>query len=245
MTDPALERSANGWSARYGIHHLAIIPDGNLRWAQQRAVPIDAGHARGLDILDSLLDRLCSAGVHTMTVWGVSSDRGALAGRDADHLLRIDAEFLRDRLLETANKHDARVCHLGRRERLSADVRAALEDVERATVDHAAHVYNIALAYGGRDELVRAGQHFVDQRSAVCPGPNASIVDYLDTVGQRYPQPDVVIRTAGERRLSGFLPVQLEYSELFFLDQPFPELTFDALADIAEQFTARKRRFGA
>lgn len=245
MSGRALERMSDGWSNQVGIRHLAIIPDGNLRWAMQRSVPAIDGHRRGLDVLNALLDGLCSAGVHTLTIWGVSSESGALEGPDADNLMRIDAAFLRDRLLATANEHGARIHHLGRRDRLSQEVRAALDDVERATADHVAHVYNIALAYGGRDEIVRAGRHFVDGHAAVPAGAKASIADYLDTVGQPHPQPDIVIRTAGERRLSGFLPVQLEYSELFFLDQTFPELTFGALVDVAEQFASRKRRFGA
>lgn len=233
------------WFERYGIRHLAIIPDGNRRWAQQRKLPAEIGHSNGLRVLNTLVDKLCIAGVHTLTVWGFSTENWARESTEVKHIMKIGAQFLRDHVLDIANKHDARVHHLGRRDRLFPEVREALEEAEKATADHKSHVYNIALDYGGRDELVRASERLAAAVKSGSASEGASIVDYLDTVGQPFPEPDIVIRTSGEQRLSGFLPLQTVYSELFFVDQMFPELTMDSLEDIAEQFRFRKRRFGS
>ena len=106
------------------------------------------------------------------------------------------------------------------------------------------HIYNVAVDYGGQDELFRASDRMAE---AVREGRSEarSLVDFLDTAGQPYPQPDVLIRSSGERRMSGFLPLQSAYSELFFLEEKFPEFTFELLRDVAVQFKERKRRFGS
>lgn len=241
---PRAPRAAVDWFSQYGIRHVAIIPDGNRRWARQRSVPIEVGHTQGLlQVLPNLVHRLCEAGVHTITVWGFSTENWTREAQEVGHLMKISAEFLRHHIMDIAKRHDARVCHLGRKDRIFPEVREALEHVEALTAGNRSHVYNVALDYGGQDELQRASERMA--RAMQKDATGVTVADFLDTAGQPYPQPDVVIRSSGEHRLSGFLPLQTVYSELFFVEQNFPDFTFELVRDVAEQFRWRKRRFGS
>jgi undecaprenyl diphosphate synthase len=253
MTDSAssqISSSANGvrdteqdWFESYGIRHIALIPDGNRRWAQKRSLPIEIGHAHGLlRVMPNLVHKLCAAGVHTLTVWGFSTENWTREKDEVKHLMRMSAEFLRHQLLDIAKRHKARVCHLGRKDRLFPEVIEALDYAAEVTQDNDQHVFNVALDYGGRDELMRAAARLMAAKGTA--DSELSLDDFLDTHGQPYPEPDIVIRTSGEHRMSGFLPMQTVYSELFFLEQFFPELTFEHVKHVAEQFRWRKRRFG-
>jgi len=239
------ESAATDWYSKYGIRHIAIIPDGNRRWARQKGLAIEVGHANGLlRVLPDLVHQLCDAGVHTITVWGFSTENWTREAAEVKHLMKISAEFLRHHIMDIANRHQARVCHLGRKDRLFPEVREALDAVEKATAHHNRHVYNVALDYGGTDELVRATYKMAADVQKGQSAEELSILDYLDTAGQPHAFPDVVIRSSGEHRMSGFLPLQTVYSELFFVEDLFPEFTFELVRDIAEQFKWRKRRFG-
>ena len=234
------------WFQLYGIRHIALIPDGNRRWAQTRKLPIEVGHAHGLlRVMPNLVHKLCDAGVHTLTIWGFSTENWTRELDEVKHLMRMSAEFMRHQLLDIARRHDARVYHLGRKDRLYPEVLGALADAAEITKNNKSHVFNVALDYGGRDELARASERLVEARKAANgDGDSLQITDFLDTQGQPHPEPDIVIRSSGEHRMSGFLPMQTVYSELFFVDQMFPELTFEDVRDVAEQFRWRKRRFG-
>lgn len=234
------------WFQAYGIRHIALIPDGNRRWAKERSVPIEVGHAQGLlRVLPMLTHELCDAGVHTLTVWGFSTENWTRELPEVKYLMKMFTSFLRNQMLDIANRHDARVYHLGRRDRLYPEVIEAMEHVERQTANHGSHVLNIALDYGGRDELHRAGLRLLEAKRSAASDTELQLSDFLDTRGQPHPEPDIVIRSSGEQRLSGFLPMQTVYSELFFVEQMFPEFTFETIQKVAEQFRWRKRRFGS
>ena len=106
-------------------------------------------------------------------------------------------------------------------------------------------MYNVALDYGGHDELLRASERMAEALRNGATKSDVTVSDFLDTAGQPHPQPDVVIRSSGEHRMSGFLPLQTVYSELFFVEQNFPEFNFELVRDVAEQFKWRKRRYGS
>jgi undecaprenyl diphosphate synthase len=234
------------WFEEYGIRHVAIIPDGNRRWAKQRSLPTEVGHANGLlRVLPGLVSDLCEAGVHTVTVWGFSTENWTREADEVRHLMQISAQFLTNQVMEIAERHDARVHHLGRKDRLFPAVIEALDNAEKATAHRRSHVYNVALDYGGQDELLRASDRMAQALLNGAARSDISVVDFLDTAGQPHPQPDVVVRTSGEHRMSGFMPLQTVYSELFFVEEMFPDMTFEVLRDVAEQFRWRKRRFGA
>jgi undecaprenyl diphosphate synthase len=237
--------AARDWYSEYGIRHIAIIPDGNRRWARKKSLPVEVGHANGLlRVLPKLVNQLCEVGVHTITVWGFSTENWTRETAEVAHLMKISAEFLRFQVMEIAERHDARVCHLGRKDRMFPEVRVALEHAEKATADNRSHVYNVALDYGGSDELMRATERMAN---ALQHGgaEGRTIADFLDTAGQPYPEPDVVIRSSGEHRMSGFMPLQTVYSELFFVEPNFPDFDFALMKEVAEQFKWRKRRFGS
>jgi undecaprenyl diphosphate synthase len=234
------------WRSEYGINHLAIIPDGNRRWAKERSLPVELGHAKGLlEVMPDLAHQLSEAGVHTMTVWGFSTENWNRDIGEVNHLMKLCVEFLTHRLLGIAERHGARIVHLGRKDRVSPEVLEALLMVEQATAGNEDHVYNLAFDYGGRDELLRAGERMRAALQSGTAADHCTIEDFLDTRGQPHPEPDLVIRTSGEQRLSGFMPWQAAYSEIFFVDRYFPDMDFAVVEGIAEQFRARKRRFGS
>lgn len=240
------DAAPSNWAESYGINHIALIPDGNRRWAREHSLPIALGHTKGLmQVMPDLVDQLSEAGVHTITVWGFSTENWNRELGEIRHLMAIVVEFLKKRLLDMAHRHRARFVHLGRKDRMYSEVREAIEVVEAATAHHQAHVYNLAFDYGGRDELARAAERMLAaQRGDFAEAP-LRIEDFLDTVGQPFPDPDLVVRSSGEHRMSGFMPWQTAYSEVFFVNEYFPDFNFALLGDIARQFRARKRRFGS
>jgi len=239
------ERRAD-WCDTYGIRHIAIIPDGNRRWARQHSVPIAFGHSKGLlEVMPELVCQMSEAGVHTITVWGFSTENWTRQKFEVSHLMAIFADFLMHRLLEIAERYDARVYHIGRKDRLYPEVLAAIDHVERTTANNKTHVYNLALDYGGEDELARAGERMMEASRQGKLSEGGSLSSFLDTTGQPHPDPDIVIRSSGEHRMSGFMPLQAAYAELFFVDEMFPDFTFELLEDVAKQFRSRKRRFGS
>ena len=236
---------ALGWPEKYGINHLAIIPDGNRRWAAKRSLPVEAGHDQGLlETLPSLVDQLAAAGVHTVTIWGFSTENWNREIHEVRHLMALAVYFLMNRLLDLAQRHDGRIVHLGRKDRIDPEVLHAIRHVEEATVHNKSRLFNMAFDYGGRDELTRATARMLSALRQGTPESELRIEDFLDTSGQLYPDPDVVIRSSGEQRMSGFMPWQTAYSEIFFVEQYFPDFDFPMLERVAEQFRARKRRFG-
>ena len=240
-------RSLKGvhWGDELGIRHIAIIPDGNRRWAADRSLPPMAGHSVGLlKVLPRIVRELSAAGVHTLTAWGFSTENWKRQGVEVEHLMTIFAEFLQKQMMGLAIEQDARLIHLGRKDRMPTRVVDLIADVEAKTAHHKSHVYNVALDYGGEDEMRRAVQRMAD--ASVASGrTDLSITEFLDTAGQLHPEPDVLVRSSGETRLSGFLPLQSAYSELFFVDRHFPEFNMELFEQIAQEFVQRKRRFGS
>lgn len=238
--------SVTDWRREYGINHIAIIPDGNRRWATQRSLPIEVGHTKGLlEVMPELVHRLSDAGVHTLTVWGFSTENWNRQVREVDHLMAICADFLKNKLLAIAERHSARVIHIGRKDRAYSPVVDAIHYVQEATAKNDKHFYNLAFDYGGLDELRRAGARMLEALKSGTPESALDIQDFLDTHGQPHPQPDLVVRSSGEHRMSGFMPLQTAYSEIFFVDECFPDFNFALMQRVAEQFRARKRRFGS
>lgn len=245
LAPEAAARRYADWRRDYGIHHIALIPDGNRRWATERSLPIELGHTKGLlEVMPDLVQRLSDAGVHTMTCWGFSTENWNREVREISHLMKICVDFLRNRLLAIADRHGARVIHLGRKDRISPEVGDAIQYVEEATARNEEHIYNLAFDYGGRDELQRAGDRMLAALRARASTNDLKVKDFLDTQGQPYPEPDLVIRSSGEHRMSGFMPWQTAYSEIFFMDRYFPDFDFALIQGVAEEFAARKRRFG-
>jgi undecaprenyl diphosphate synthase len=225
--------------------HVAIIMDGNGRWAKARGLPRLAGHRAGVEALRKAVRNVGEMGIDWLTVYAFSSENWSRPASEVTDLMGLLRLFIRRDLAEL-HQNGVRVRIIGEREGLQPDIASLLEEAESLTANNRALNLVIAFNYGGRDEIVRAARKIA---AAAARGELASeavtpevFASYLDTNG--IPDPDLVIRTSGELRLSNFLPWQAAYSELVFLPCYWPDFTHDHLADALAQYAARERRFG-
>jgi undecaprenyl diphosphate synthase len=225
--------------------HVAIIMDGNGRWAKARNLPRVAGHRAGVEALRKTVRAAADMGIAWLTVYAFSSENWSRPKSEVSDLMGLLKIFIRRDLAEL-HQSGVKVRVIGEREGLAPDIAALLEEAETLTAANSALNLVIAFNYGGRDEIVRAARRIAEAAArgelrgeAVTPEVFAR---FLDTAG--IPDPDLVIRTSGEQRMSNFLPWQSAYSELVFLPCYWPDFTREHLAEALRQYTARERRFG-
>ncbi|WP_442577482.1 isoprenyl transferase [Mesorhizobium sp. ASY16-5R] len=225
--------------------HVAIIMDGNGRWAKARGLPRLAGHRAGVEALRQSVKTASKLGIAWLTVYAFSSENWSRPQSEVSDLLGLLKLFIRRDLAEL-HRSGVRVRVIGEREDLQPDIRGLLDEAESLTVGNRALNLVIAFNYGGRDEIVRAmrkiGADVEAGRIAPASITPETISDALDTSG--IPDPDLVIRTSGEMRLSNFLLWQAAYSELIFLPCFWPDFTPEQFEDALRQFSVRERRFG-
>jgi len=241
--------------------HFAVIPDGNRRWAEERGFSPVQGHREGFEVSKSL-SRFCrKLGIHTFTVWAFSTENWKRPEPEVAALMALFEEWLRD-LLPEAVEEEVKVIHIGRREGLAdgsmpaatdagfpnglpESLKEAIDEVEQKTMGFERNVINLAVNYGGADEIQRAMLKLLDHsRRAKVDADTLQIVDFLDTAGQPHPFPDLIWRTSGELRLSGFMPLQSSYAEFVFTGKHFPDLGKVDLIEAIEEYSQRVRRFG-
>ena len=225
--------------------HVAIIMDGNGRWAKARGLPRLAGHRAGVEALRKTVRAAGEMGIAWLTVYAFSSENWSRPQSEITDLMGLLRLFIRRDLAEL-HHNGVRIRIIGERVGLQPDINALLEEAESLTAGNRGMNLVIAFNYGGRDEIARAARRIAAAVSAgelegeaVTPEVFAS---YLDTGG--IPDPDLVIRTSGEMRLSNFLPWQATYSELVFLPCYWPDFNGDHLSAAVDQYAARERRFG-
>ena len=223
--------------------HIAIIPDGNRRWAREHGLPTLEGHRRGFETGVEIARYIRNLGVHTLTVWAFSTENWSRKKEEVSYLMRLYEKML-DKFLSEALKDSVRIIHLGRKDRIPKSLLKKIESVEQKTRDNTKYILNIALDYGGRDEVLRAIKKLNDERITNDQLTEMAFDNYLDTAGQPYPNPDLIIRTSGEMRVSGLMIWQAAYAELYFLKKHFPELTEKDIDAALIEFTKRQRRFG-
>ena len=217
--------------------HIAIIMDGNRRWARARGLPILEGHRRVADkILEPLIEHAAKRGVRYMTFWAFSTENWQRSAQEVRGIMAIFRHVIKKRWARLHEK-GVRVRVIGDLSKFPADIKKALEDVIEQTKDNTTITAIFALNYGGRDEIIRAIKKV--SPDALTPDTFSQL---LDTSG--VPDPELIIRTGGEQRLSGFLLWQSEYSELYFPSWYMPEFTPERLDEAVEEFQKRKRRFG-
>lgn len=219
-------------------NHVAIIPDGNRRWAKERGLNTLQGHKKGFDVAVDLCRKLRELGISTVTIWAFSTENWDRTPREVSYLMRLYG-FLADKYLEEALRDEVKIIHLGRKDRLPKNLLNKITNLEEKTKHFSKYYINIALDYGGRDEIVRAIEKAKGEKITL-----ENFGDFLDTADQPFPDPDFVIRTSGEFRTSGFMPWQGAYSEYLFEKKYFPDLTEKDMEDAVEEFSRRKRRFG-
>lgn len=223
------------------LQHVAIIPDGNRRWAKQKGLPTIEGHRRGFEMIQKLAKYLRSIEVRILTVWAFSTENWTRDKAEVDYLMGIYERWL-DIDLKTALKEEIRIIHLGRKDRLKDSLRKKLEEAEEKTKHFTKFYLGVALDYGGRDELLRATQKVLSSQFEV--QSEDDIKQFLDTKDFPYPDPDLIIRTSGEQRTSGFMSWQSAYSEYMFPPIHLPDFTVDELKKCIDEYHQRQRRFG-
>ncbi len=225
--------------------HLAIIMDGNGRWAEQRALPRIAGHHRGVETVQTVVEECRSLGVKYLTLYAFSSENWGRPDEEVSALMELLSRFLESEL-ESMLARKIRFQVIGETARLPAGVRQTLQRVIDLTSESSELVLTLALSYGSRNELVRAARSIASEvalgRCSVDQVDEALVGEFLDTRGM--PDPDLLIRTSGEMRISNFLLWQLAYTELYFSEALWPEFSVAELHKAFGEFARRQRRFG-
>ncbi|PWQ98103.1 polyprenyl diphosphate synthase [Leucothrix arctica] len=220
--------------------HIAIVMDGNGRWAQQRKRPRLFGHHRGAEAVRTAVKVCGKLGVECLTLFAFSSENWKRPAEEVEGLMSLLATAL-DREAKSLMKHGVRLKFIGDTSAFSQKLQDKITKVELMTADGDGLLLQIAANYGGRWDIVQAVQHLVNDNQG-SPITEESISKYVSTTD--VPDPDLFIRTGGERRISNFLLWQLAYSELYFTDLLWPDFDEAALMDAIEDFSGRQRRFG-
>ena len=225
--------------------HVAIILDGNGRWAKSKGMPRNYGHAQGSKNVERICEDAYRMGVKYLTVYAFSTENWSRPQDEVDALMKLLRNYMKT-CLKTAAKNDMKVRVLGDISRLDEDIRSRIQELTEATKDNGGLNFQIAINYGSRDEILRAVRRLAGDcvEGRLAPGQidEADFESYLDT--HDIPDPDLLIRTSGELRLSNYLLWQLAYTEFYFTDVPWPDFTKEELAKAIEHYNARDRRYG-
>ena len=225
--------------------HIAVIMDGNGRWAKKRGLPRQAGHKVGAETFRTIATYCKDIGVQYFTVYAFSTENWNRPDSEVAALMTLLRNYMKT-CLKTAAKNDMKIRVIGDIEPLDDDIKKRIRELEAATVNNGGLNFTIALNYGSRDELTRAARKMArdcaDGKLKADDIDEAVFESYLDTHG--IPDPDLMIRTSGEQRLSNYLLWQLAYSEFYFTDVPWPDFTKEELAKAIEEYNHRHRRFG-
>ncbi|WP_084364294.1 isoprenyl transferase [Rhizobium sp. RU36D] len=226
--------------------HVAIIMDGNGRWANARGLPRAFGHRKGVEAVRTTVKAAAEAGIGVLTLFAFSSENWRRPETEITDLFGLLKAFIRRDLAEL-HREGVKIRVIGDRFSLKEDLRVLLQEAEETTRGNSALTLVIAFNYGSRDEIARAVQSLAQDVAAGLIAPSdidaAAIGARLDTAG--LPDPDLIIRTSGEERLSNFLMWQAAYSELMFVPEYWPDFGRDTLVAALERYATRERRFGA
>ncbi|MBQ8802966.1 MAG: isoprenyl transferase [Tyzzerella sp.] len=225
--------------------HIAIILDGNGRWAKKKGMPRNYGHAQGSKNVERICEEAYKMGVKYLTVYAFSTENWKRPKDEVDALMNLLRNYMKT-CLKTAEKNRMCVRVLGNKTALDEDIRSRIAELEEATKNNDGLHFQIALNYGSRDEMIRAMKKLCAEcregKVAVDQIDETLFEAYLDTHG--IPDPDLMIRTSGEQRLSNYLLWQLAYSEFYFTDVLWPDFTKEELTKAIEYYNGRDRRFG-
>ncbi|CAO3422101.1 isoprenyl transferase [Azospirillum endophyticum] len=226
--------------------HVAIIMDGNGRWAKARGLPRTAGHKKGVDAVRRTVEAARELGIGTLTIFSFSSENWRRPEEEVSDLMGLLRFYLRSEVAEL-HRGGVRLRVIGDRSRLSPDINRLIDNAEELTRDNRVMTLVVALSYGSRLEIVQAARRLAEEVAAGRLTPEA--IDENALSARLYtadiPDPDLIIRTSGEKRISNFLLWQAAYTELVFVDTLWPDFTKRDLEAAIEEFHRRERRFGA
>ena len=225
-------------------NHIAIILDGNGRWAKKRGMPRSFGHVKGCENLEDICEVAKELGVKYLTVYAFSTENWKRSKEEVDGLMKLFRNYLK-KCIKISQKNNMRVKVIGDITAFDSDIQESIEKLEDFSKDFSDLHFQIALNYGSRDEITRAVNRMLEDQKAgklETPVSEDTISGYLDTAG--IPDPDLMIRTSGELRLSNYLLWQLAYSEFYFTDVPWPDFKKEELVTAIEKYNERDRRYG-
>lgn len=224
------------------INHVAIIMDGNRRWAKANNLPVFAGHQKGYQQIEKIVDRAKKLGIKYVTFWAFSTENWNRSEKEITYLMNLFRKVLKGHLFRKLVKNGGKICILGNLIAFPEDIRKEVLEIVKLSRNNAAIHINIGLNYGGREEILQAVQKIVS-KSNINPVITEEIFSqYLYT--QNQPDPDLIIRTGGANRLSGFLPWQSVYSELYFTKIYWPDFNEESFDKAIATYEKRERRFG-
>ncbi|OGD91823.1 di-trans,poly-cis-decaprenylcistransferase [Candidatus Curtissbacteria bacterium RIFCSPHIGHO2_02_FULL_40_17] len=222
--------------------HVVIIPDGNRRWAQKHGLEPIEGHKKGLEVAFNIVKASKNIGVKVLTLWSFSTENWKRPSQEVKYLMHIYRIFFKKHVKELI-KEGVRFKWLGRRDRVPQSLKKLLLAIEKQTAKNKNYILNICLDYGGRDELVRAFRKIVRRGVKSSQIDEDLISKNLDTAG--LPEPDLLIRTSGEKRTSGMMPWQTAYTEYYFSKLYFPDFSKEELKRAISDYSSRRRRYGS
>lgn len=225
-------------------NHIAIILDGNGRWAKKRGMPRSYGHVKGCENLEDICEVAKELGVKYLTVYAFSTENWKRSKEEVDGLMKLFRNYLK-KCIKISQKNNMRVKVIGDVSAFDPDIQESIAKLENFSKDFTELHFQIALNYGSRDEITRAVNRMLEDQKAgklETPVEEETISNYLDTAG--IPDPDLMIRTSGELRLSNYLLWQLAYTEFYFTDVPWPDFKKDELVKAIEKYNERDRRYG-
>lgn len=227
-------------------NHVAIILDGNGRWAKKRFLPRKAGHVAGSKTVEQICEDAYNLGINYLTVYAFSTENWKRSKDEVDALMKLLRQYLKD-CIKRSTKNNMCVKVLGDITPLDEDMKQSIRELEEATKDNTGLHFQVALNYGSRDEMIRGIRKLCQdvQKGKVREGDISEEMfsGYLDTKG--IPDPDLLIRTSGEERLSNFLLWQLAYTEFYFTEVLWPDFNKKELQKAIDYYNQRDRRFGA
>ena len=222
--------------------HIGIIMDGNGRWARQRHLPRVAGHRAGVRAIRPVMQACHKAGVHILTLYAFSTENWQRPRTEVTALMKLFGETI-DREVGELHENGVQIRVLGDRARLSISLQTKVAQAEALTANNTSAILNVAINYGGRDEIVAAIRELATSGVDLSALDEATLSQALYTGG--LPDPDLIVRTAGELRISNFLLWQAAYAELYVTDTLWPDFGETAIHDALYDFSCRERRFGA
>ena len=227
------------------LEHIAIIMDGNGRWAKAKGLPRTAGHKKGAEVVIEISKAAKEMGVKYLTLYAFSTENWKRPKEEVDTLMDLLRQYL-SRDFKELNDNNIRICFIGERDMLAADIVQKMEELETLTQNNSAATLQVALSYGSRAEIIHAVKKIAEKIKngdmSIKDIDEKTISDMLYT--KNVPDPDILIRTSGEQRLSNYLLWQLAYTELFFTKTAWPDFTANELKEIIDAYQTRERRYG-
>jgi len=223
------------------IRHIGIILDGNRRWAKKRGLPTLLGHKRGYEKMRAAAQWCAKREIKILTVYAFSSENWNRSKKEVDYLMNLFRAGFKNHIGKLTHQ-GIKIKVIGQKERLPKDLQKIIRQAEAQTKNNTKLVFNVAISYGGRPEIVQAVKKIVAKKIPAAKITEALLAKNLWTKG--LPDPDIIIRTSGEYRLSNFLTWQSAYAELFFLKKNWPDFSEQDLDQVIKEFNCRQRRFG-